>query len=269
MTNDISHQKQVSSKEYTRDYYQKACDGSREFEINKGLILPRRLSIPFEAANLEIGDCVIDLGCGRGEVLIHTASKGAYPIGFDYSSEAVTIASQNIKNISLNGKENIQISMADAKNIPIKSDSIDVVFMLDIVEHLYPNELHITLDEVRRVLKVGGKLVIHTMPNIWYYRYIYPIYRMIQKLRRLDLPINPRDRWDYIHVHVNEQSPISLYKALKLHGFKTKVWLTSTQDYHSYDASKIMKIGMNLLSNTKGINYLFCNDIFGLAIKQS
>lgn len=258
----------VPSNEYSQEYYRSACDGSDEFNQFKGLVLPKRLSIPIELADIKAGQKVLDIGCGRGEILLHSMISGAYSIGIDYSPDAIRIADQNLRSIYGDNRSTFNFSLSDAKHLPLKSGSIDIVFMLDVVEHLYQKELQLVYAEIWRVLKNNGRLIIHTMPNLWYYRFVYPIFRMLQKFRGINLPINPRDRWQFIHVHVNEQSPFSLYKLLARQGFKTKVWLKSTQNYDLYNVSKIMKLGMKLLSNTVGFNYLFCNDIFAIAIKD-
>ena len=103
--------------------------------------------------------------------------------------------------------------------------------MLDVVEHLHPHELARVLDEVHRVLRPGGQLIAHTMPNLWYYRWGYPLYRVVQRLRGQHLPTNPRERWSYSEVHVNEQTPLSLYRVLRQSNFATRFWLRSTQTY--------------------------------------
>lgn len=260
--------KSVPSKEYPQEYYEYACDGSDEFIQYKGFVLPRRLMIPFELADIKKGQNILDIGCGRGEILLHSMIAGAYSIGIDYSPAAIKIAYQNLRSISNDKRSTYNFSLSDAKYLPLKSESIDVVFMLDVVEHLYHEELQLAYAEVWRVLKRNGKLIIHTMPNTWYYRYVYPIFRIVQKIRGINLPTDPRERWRFIHVHVNEQSPLSLYKSLVSQRFKTKVWLKSTQNYDSYHVSKIMKVGMKFLANTVGFNYVFCNDIFALAIKD-
>lgn len=258
----------VPSTEYTREYFEFACDGYEEFSLHKGSVIPKRLSIPIDLANIKVGNSVLDIGCGRGEILLQSINSGAMGIGVDYSVAAVKITQQNLKSLPTKYQNSFIVNICDAMHLPLKSESIDIVFMLDVVEHLYPEELENTYSEVWRVLKHGGKLIIHTMPNIWYYKYIYPLFRMIQKSRGIDLPTNPRDRWPFIHVHVNEQSPMSLYKSLRHNGFKSKVWLESTQNYDKYNVNNVMKSLMKILSNTIGFNYLFCNDIFALATKQ-
>lgn len=82
----------VPSKEYTRDYYNTSCQGYEEFAASRGGVLPARLAVPFRLAKIQPEMRVLDIGCGRGEVVYHAAQAGAIVCGVDYASEAVKIA---------------------------------------------------------------------------------------------------------------------------------------------------------------------------------
>jgi ubiquinone/menaquinone biosynthesis C-methylase UbiE len=229
--------------------------------------LPLRLSIPLELAGVQAGMRVVDVGCGRGEILLHSARRGARSWGLDYAREAVLLT----RELLLSGaggqeRELIAVGQANAAQLPFASGHADLVFMLDVVEHLYPPELKAALDEAWRILQPGGRLVVHTMPNLWYYRVGYPIYRGLQRLRGERLPADPRERWDFRHVHVNEQTPARLRKALQESRFKARVWLTSTQSYE-YESNPLVRRGMVFLVNTLPFKWAFCNDIFAIGTK--
>jgi SAM-dependent methyltransferase len=257
----------IPAETYTREYYETCCQGHEEFSESGGTRLPLRLSIPLELAGVESGMWVIDVGCGRGEILLHCAQRGARAWGLDYAREAVGLAREAVVNNAGSGqRELVGVGQANATQLPFADESADLVFMLDVVEHLYPLELKAAFDEAYRVLKSGGRLVVHTMPNLWYYRYGYPVYRGLQRLRGERLPADPRLRWDFRHVHVNEQTPASLRKALKASGFKAQVWLSTTQSYE-YETNPLVKRGMVFLVNSLPFKWAFCNDIFAIGAK--
>jgi ubiquinone/menaquinone biosynthesis C-methylase UbiE len=130
---DNSNQK-ISSYEYTNEYYETSVDGYYEFSIYRGWTIPLRLSIPLELAQLSPGNQVLDIGCGRGEILLHCGLKGIQAVGIDYSDDAVRISRQ-ILNQSSNAELNdrVIVGRADAEYLPIADESIDIVFMLDLL----------------------------------------------------------------------------------------------------------------------------------------
>jgi predicted SAM-dependent methyltransferase len=186
----------------------------------------------------------------------------------DYASAAVEIAWKTLKeNLADDLIPRCGIQQSDAKVLPFADDTVDRVFMLDVVEHLTPLELSATFQEVYRILKPGGKLIVHTMPSLWYYRYGYPLFRAINKLRKIESPVDPRARCDFSHFHVNEQTPLSLRKVLRESGFQTRVWLKTTQDYE-YEKNRLVRWGMKFLVSAYPFRWIFCNDIFAIGKKR-
>ena len=70
---------------YTEDYFLTACEGYQEFAESHGEHLSRRLAAAFAVASVEPGMRVLDVGCGRGEILRHCAHLGARAYGIDYA----------------------------------------------------------------------------------------------------------------------------------------------------------------------------------------
>ena len=262
-----SESKSVPSTIYTREYFTRCCQGHQEFIETKGMVLPTRLSIPLDLANIRPGMRVVDIGCGRGELVLHLFRRGATVWGVDYSWDAVSISTEFLADArKQTSSGNLGILQGNSQYLPFDTASIDVVFMLDVVEHLYPNELENALLDIKRVLRPGGRLIIHTMPNLWYYRFGYPLFRLLQRLRGQKLPPDPRDRWDFSEVHVNEQTPLSLRNILKKCGLHTQVWLKNTQSYDQ-ESSILIRRGMDFVTKTAPFRWIFCNDIFAIGIK--
>ncbi|MBN1428139.1 MAG: class I SAM-dependent methyltransferase [Anaerolineae bacterium] len=218
---------------YDEDYFLSSCEGYTEWLATEGEHLSRRLASAFTIASIEPGMRVLDIGCGRGEIVRHCARLGADALGIDYAPVAAQMTYNLIsaeKHVDvLPGK--MRVSRADAKHLPFGRNTFDRVLMFDVVEHLYPWELHQALLETRRVLKQDGQLIIHTAPNRWYDQYAYPIVRLIRTLmgQGKDYPQNPRQFGVAVneHVHVNEQSVFSIGETLEQAGFKSRAWLDS------------------------------------------
>ena len=227
---------------YTEEYFLHACEGYEEFSESQGERLSRRLSAAFAAAAVTPGMKVLDVGCGRGEILRHCARLGADAYGIDYAPAAIDLANKVVAGERQSpGKMGAaHVAQADAKVLPFPNDYFDRVLMFDVVEHLFPWELDQSLAEVKRVLrrpdpasgKPGGVFIVHTAPNVWYDRYAYPVVRLVRRLmgQGARYPKNPRllNVAANADVHVNEQSQWSLGRTLRRAGLRhVKVWLDS------------------------------------------
>lgn len=101
---------------------------------------------------------ILDLGCGHG-ALVYFARKAGYcnVTGVDVSPEQVAEAQRL-------GIEGIKQGDLMAELQALEDDSQDVVIAFDVIEHFTKDELLPFVDEVYRVLRKGGKWIIHT-PN--------------------------------------------------------------------------------------------------------
>ncbi|MCD4687183.1 MAG: class I SAM-dependent methyltransferase [Anaerolineae bacterium] len=221
----------VSPDRYTEEYFLTACEGYEDFIASDGENLSRRLKAAFELATIEPGMKVLDVACGRGEIVRHCALLGADAYGFDYAHAAIRLSRGVLAREEETPPGAMGLAQAEAKKYPFPTGIFDRVLMFDIVEHLHPWELHASLLEARRVLKPGGKLIIHTAPNVWYDRYAYPVVRAFRRLtgKGAVYPADPRE-FLVAHnqeVHVNEQSLFSLRRTLTKAGFTARVWLDS------------------------------------------
>ena len=254
-------QRSVEPDYYDEVYFLSACEGYEEFVSSEGQCLSRRLEQAFAAAQVTAGMKVLDIGCGRGEILQHCLRLGAEAYGIDYSAVAVRMASE----LDEDGGE-ARVSLGNARILPFRARTFDRVLMLDLVEHLHPWELSQALREARRVLRPEGRLVVHTAPNVWYDRYAYPLVRRVRILMGQgdDYPRDPRAITPVnLDVHVNEQSVLSLRRALREAGFRGQVWLdTPPQDR---DEGLVFQIARHVLFNWPPFRWFFEREVFAVA----
>jgi ubiquinone/menaquinone biosynthesis C-methylase UbiE len=262
-------QQPLPSTLYTEEYFRTACEGYDEFNATEGQHLSRRLAAAFQLAQITPGMVILDVGCGRGEILRHCAQLGADAYGIDYAEVAVSLSQQVIEPLNGLTPGRTGVCQADAKHLPFASESFDRVLMFDVVEHLHPWELHQAMLEVHRVLRPDGRFIIHTAPNVWYDRYAYPLVRAFRTLlgQGAHYPKDPRQFGVAInqHVHVNEQSLWSMRQALRQAGFAGKVWLDSPPQHRGEGA--LLAALRRLAFDVPPFRWFFEREVFAVAAK--
>ena len=87
-------------------------------------------------------------------------SQGAEAFGLDFSREVTARAHQN----SQGAEDSLYLLEADIRHLPFESHSFDFVYTMGTIEHI--DEYQDAVQEVQRVLKVGGKAIIG-VPHKW------------------------------------------------------------------------------------------------------
>ena len=258
----------VPSTLYTEHYFLGVCEGYQEFLSSEGAYLSQRLTEALAVAGIAPRMTVLDVGCGRGEMLRHTANLGARAFGIDYAQAAVRLSRRIAAEVVDQGGQAC-VYQASALYLPFQAETFDRVLMFDIVEHLYPAELALALAESRRVLKHGGRIIVHTAPNAWYDRYAYPVVRLVRTLmgQGARYPKNPREIIpENMHVHVNEQSMFSLGRNLRRSGFHdVQAWLSTPPQRRQENA--IFRLARWLLFRAPPFSWFFEREVFAVGEK--
>lgn len=223
---NLPDSQRVDSNLYDKEYFE-ATDGAGYFFADQAA--PKFLKA-VKISGLKNGDRVLDVGCGRGDLVMALAQAEARVVGIDYSHSALEMAHQAISRRSPEVQKKIRILNSDATSLGFPDQSFDHVFMMDIVEHLYPAQLHQCFSECHRVLKAGGRLVVHTSPNRWYNDFGYPLWerpvnKVLNTLFRQNLLDRPIRNETDLKVHVNEQTIFSLKEYFIQAGFRPEIWL--------------------------------------------
>ncbi|HET6361359.1 MAG TPA: class I SAM-dependent methyltransferase [Gemmatimonadota bacterium] len=102
-------------------------------------------------------DLVVDVGCGTGAIL-ERFGTGALAVGIDDHDDALRYA---------RGKTGALLARSDARALPLRTASVDRIFLLDVAEHV-PEDTAV-FAEIRRVLKSNGLAVVHVPahPRMW------------------------------------------------------------------------------------------------------
>ena len=140
---------------------------------------------------------VLDAGCGVGEVTKYFASK--HP---DAEFVGLNISSEQIKEAEKNKPDNVSFEISSYENMPFEDETFDFIYFYQSIGY---RPLLKTLEEAKRVLKPGGKILISDMcsvedpdpqqtrwiqyvQDIWHYM-CYPVWYHVEAAHFFDFKI--------------------------------------------------------------------------------
>jgi ubiquinone/menaquinone biosynthesis C-methylase UbiE len=111
-----------------------------------------------DLAGIEDGETILDVGCGTGALTFAARDRAPSSVirGIDASPEMIAVARR--KSNRKNAKIDFQVAPIEA--LPFADGEFDVVLSSLMLHHLPEDVKRAGLDEVRRVLKPGGRLAV-------------------------------------------------------------------------------------------------------------
>lgn len=207
----------VPADEYTEEYYTTSCAGHEGWSEGRGATLGGYYVGMLTKASFGPGQVLVDIGMGRGELVCAAAEAGASrSVGIEYSKSALALAHETAQARGVSDK--VELLLADARRVPVDDGTADLVTLLDVVEHLTPAELDGALKEALRILRPGGTVFIHTLPNRYIYDLTYRMQRAVLPWRLAKWPAQPRRPLELV-MHVNEQTRRGLRASVAAAGF--------------------------------------------------
>ncbi|MBN2482581.1 MAG: class I SAM-dependent methyltransferase [Candidatus Omnitrophica bacterium] len=242
---------------YNKDYYLGDNEGYREYRQGLDQVMYEKYRLVLDIAAVKSGDTILDIGCGRGEIVYYCVQRGAKTLGIDYSPDAIGIAQETIDKLDESLRNNAKVCVADFTEYDFP-DRYDTILMVEVFEHLYDWQIEKFIGKLKDILKDNGKLII-TTPNYWYERYLYPAKRLINiPLNLLKLPkrmikgkyrnkplggilsdvfkIFPHHNSLLHEMHVNVSSPAKIRKLFK--GFRVHI---QCKDYSQNPLSVLLQ----------------------------
>jgi len=263
--------KPVSPLHYTKKYYLNWSDYP-VFVKSKGKKIFVLYQTVLRMAKIKPGMKVLDLGCGKGELVVFAARLGAEVWGVDYSKAAIQLAKKSICFLPNKMRARVKLSHQDFKKLKLPVDYYDRIIAVALIEHIRPWEVDILFDKAKKALKKNGKLIIHTAPNRYVPDYGVPLYRFWHLIARGKPAVEvARHPYDLI-MHINEQTPSSLKKSLKNHGYSNRIWLEKGGIYtmlESFGAKKsvLKKMIVKILALWP-FKLIFFDNIYAVAEKK-
>jgi SAM-dependent methyltransferase len=249
----------VPSGVYTTDYFlSEACEGFGSY-VEGDVSKIKQEIVGF--LHLGAGMRVLDVGCGRGDVMAAVLRSGVSVVGVDYAAAAVRLARDLVGP---------RVARADATALPFRSGTFDRAVMGDVIEHLPWDMAVAAVRDIARVLRPDGYLIVHTSPNRLFVSLFMPVVRIGLRLTgraQLNHRLAEYDERKTA-MHPNELSPFGLRKLLDEAGVRARVWVAKdiirsgsgpwTEELASRRAVRILaRIG-----GTWPLRYLLGNDLF-------
>jgi ubiquinone/menaquinone biosynthesis C-methylase UbiE len=104
-------------------------------------------------SDLAAGDALVDIGCGPGAAARHAARLGAAVLGIDPAPVMLRVA----RLLTSRFAHPVRYAEGSAEALPLPDSSVTVAWSIASVHHW--DDVDAGLQEVRRVLKPGGRLV--------------------------------------------------------------------------------------------------------------
>lgn len=176
--NSLPDEKTIVPPElYDQDYYLKGNDGFREYLDGLDTNMHDKFKRVWKFVDVKEGDKVLDLGCGRGELVYYAAKCGAKVLGLDYSEDAIKIARETVKGLPTEMQSDVVLVAGTAEDFDFP-DIYDYVFMVETAEHMHEWQLRQLILKMRKHLKPGGQWIL-TTPNYLYEKYFEPVKRTL------------------------------------------------------------------------------------------
>ena len=217
---------------------------------NDSSILQRKMSSSYvgvsrrqamiKALNINIGDIILDVGCGGGQLIEDIAKSVGIAdkaIGIDPSSSQISSAKE-----LCSGLENTLFICCLANNIDLESESVDAVASIQTFEYI--DDIDEALTEIKRLLKPRAKFL--NISTLWdYYRFHGPEKKLNDLMH------------DVFKEHCSHQMvPTFLNGRLKNLGFKDIKTTELAYVFTKRDENSFAKYAETLIANfalSKGV----------------
>ena len=111
------------------------------------------------------GEQIVDVGCGSGVFADAMARRGARVLGVDANGAAVAYATRTF------AREGLEFQRGLLDELALPAASFDAATCLEVIEHVYPDQVRKLLGSLFQHVRPGGRVLI-TTPN---YRGTWPL----------------------------------------------------------------------------------------------
>lgn len=171
------------------------------------------------------GERILDIGGGTGRTGNALLQRGHEITVLDRNEAIMRFGQQSYPSLIF--------IRADAYSLPFRNDSFDEVILEEIIEHF--KDQHKVIEEILRVLRPGGQVVLSTPNNHLFRVYIFLLRLVTLKFDRLT---------EHVKSHTNELTSNQLIQLFSQFSEKRVIGLNP---FCQYLAKRFPQIGIGLI----------------------
>ena len=137
---------------------------SRFYDYLIGAIERKYAGMALEGLSVKEGETILEIGFGSGRCLRRIAQsvgQNGKAYGIDISSGMLKVTKRRLEKTRL--MDRVELYCGDAASLPYDNNTFDAVFMSFTLELFDTPEIPKVLDEVKRVLRLRGRLGVASM----------------------------------------------------------------------------------------------------------
>ena len=125
----------------------------------------KRIEASTQFASLNENSVILDVGCKDGYLLktIRNYNQSCKCYGIEKNPKVLEMI------------KTCDVRVADVTDLPFENNFFDKVFVLDVLEHV--EELDKAIEEIKRVLKTHGNVILSGPTETWFYKLCRLFYR--------------------------------------------------------------------------------------------
>lgn len=210
-------------------------DTAEPLNVAKRLAIIRKVGL--------INKTILDCGCGKGDYIPFLLTEGGKEVyGIEYNHEKV-----NAYNIRFAGANNV--IQGNIENMPYADQMFDLILLNEVLEHVPDHNKG--LEEIYRILKPGGKLVLFSPNRIYPFETHGVFLKGTSRLVSKAFPFMP-----YIPLFIGNiifdyrarnYFPYELRKLLKEHNFGVEKHTFITQTFEGIGGLEFLKSFRSIL----------------------
>ena len=127
----------------------------------------KRIEASMQFASLNENSVILDVGCKDGYLLktIRNYNQSCKCYGIEKNPKVLEMI------------KTCDVRVADVTDLPFENNFFDKVFVLDVLEHV--EELDKAIEEIKRVLKTHGNIILSGPTETWFYKLCRLFYRQM------------------------------------------------------------------------------------------